>query len=147
MDFSSPQRALESLTRRQPVIDGMVELSEEMRQSNEQYVEGCLSLLSHSPDRWEPLAVGLYLATNLCSKSGSGIYVEGPRVPLMDGEDVSEMRVSHEELLRLGKALLEAATTNLEHKEPRVRTLVAKAVGAVIALEGGLTLGRYAKSS
>ncbi|KAI2509321.1 HEAT repeat [Fragilaria crotonensis] len=141
MDFSSPQRALSSLTRRQPVIDGMVELSDKMRQSNEDYVEGCLSLLSHytSSDRWEPLAVGLYLATNLCNKSngGSGVYtyVEGPRVPLMDGEDASDMLVSHEELLRLGKALLEASTTHLEHKEPRVRTLVAKAVGAVIALK------------
>ena len=141
MDFSSPQRALSSLTRRQPAIDGMVELSDEMRKSNEQYVEGCLSLLSPSTasDRWEPLAVGLYLATNLCNKSngGSGIYtyVEGPRVPLMDGEDASDMLVSHEELLSLGKALLEASTAHLEHKEPRVRTLVAKAVGAVISLK------------
>lgn len=138
MDFSTPQRALESLTRRQPPIDGMVDLSEGMLSSNEQYVDGCLTLLLQEGDRWEPLAVGLYLATNLCSKSGksgTGIYVEGPRVPLTAGDDASDMQVSHEELLELGKALLASSMNHLEHKEPRVRTLVAKAVGAVVGLK------------
>jgi HEAT repeat len=136
MDFSTPQRALESLVRRQPEISGMKELSETMMSSDKDYVGGCLTLLNH-PDRWEPLAVGLYLATTLCTqRDKSQVYVDGPRVPLVKGEEMSETRqVTHEELLQLGSALLDAALTHLEHKEPRVRTLVAKAVGAVIGLK------------
>lgn len=163
MDFSSPHRALESLGRRKPAIEGMALLSSEMMGGigTIEYVNGCLSLLQteqqqQQQQRWEPLAVGIYLATNLLLQSGSAtaasaIYVDGPRVPdntpsstdtstdtstsIGEGDSPFKRRLSHEQLMKLSQALLQASKCHLEHSEPRVRTLVAKAVGAVISLK------------
>lgn len=140
MDFSTPQRALESLSHRRPALDdATVELAQKMSNRETDYAEGCLTFIG-STDRWESLAVGLYLGTDLLLKhvqSGETIYVDGPRVPDMTEkkEEAPSSNLSHDQVLALGNALLHSATMHLEHKEPRVRTLVAKAVGAVIALK------------
>eukprot|EP00545_Synedropsis_sp_CCMP1620_P006796 CAMPEP_0119004190 /NCGR_PEP_ID=MMETSP1176-20130426/1004_1 /TAXON_ID=265551 /ORGANISM="Synedropsis recta cf, Strain CCMP1620" /LENGTH=772 /DNA_ID=CAMNT_0006955871 /DNA_START=8 /DNA_END=2326 /DNA_ORIENTATION=- len=171
MDFSTPERALESLTRRRPALsDDVIELAhtmssllKEKKTNDDVYVEGCLSLLSSSTtstNRWESLSVGLYLSTDLLQLSSDGksvIYVDGPRVPSMstaaaaaaaatdddatstttannNQEGLLLLKLSQEQVRSLAHALLEAAAMHLEHKEPRVRTLVAKAVGAVISL-------------
>jgi HEAT repeat len=105
--------------------------------------------------RWEPLAVGLYLATETLQQAAvaaaAPVYMDGPRVPAMllpeQPESSSSVattttiapfantgiflpQLSQEQTLQLCQTLHQVALKNLEHNEPRVRTLVAKSVGA-----------------
>ena len=71
MDFSSPTRALQSLQRRRPSVSE--ETLQSLRQlltndtSSGDYLEGVSTLLHKESARWECLAVGLLLATQICS--------------------------------------------------------------------------------
>jgi HEAT repeat len=115
---------------------------------------------SRTATRWEPLAVGLYLATETLQQQQQAhaaaadaaaaavtpvVYMEGPRVPAMlpevDGVATTTIapvattgiflpELSQEQTLQLCQTLHQVALNNLEHNEPRVRTLVAKSVGA-----------------
>lgn len=150
MDFSSVDRSLESLHRRRPELDERVlELASILLQkdgvSTDTYLESLLELLQQE-DRWEPLAVGLYVATSVLESHTSdrgAVYAEGPRVPATSettatsasaSAEKTSIQLSQEQLVQLSRALLGTCKSNLEHNEPRVRTLVAKAVGAVVAL-------------
>lgn len=143
MDFSSVNRSLESLHRRRPELDAeILDLATALLQqdvSADDYLASLVKLLE-AQDRWEPLAVGLYVATNIieCHTDAAGaVYVEGPRVPTISTSTDSPAAAptfSQQQLVQLSRALLETCKNDLEHKEPRVRTLVAKAVGAVVAL-------------
>ena len=68
MDFSSVNRSLESLHRRRPELDAEVlDLATALLQqdvSADDYLASLVKLLE-AQDRWEPLAVGLYVATNM----------------------------------------------------------------------------------
>lgn len=141
MDFSTPHRALESIPRRKPSLPlELIEMAETMlldKKLEDDYVQGCLTFLEKS-ERWEILAVGVYLCTDLLKNyaQSSLIYVDGPRVPTTIEGKIDEVSpLSHDLALCISRALLKTSAKNLEHKEPRVRTLVAKAVGAVIALK------------
>ena len=125
MDFSSVPRALESLNRRHPPLDDQVlKVAESLLQSPNNDDDSTtqssfcnhLSVLleagsppvaaegqSRPPRRWESLAVGLYVATEVLSQQiskleqrsitsnenknvavtvgGEGVYMDGPRVP------------------------------------------------------------------
>eukprot|EP00547_Thalassionema_nitzschioides_P008795 CAMPEP_0194227694 /NCGR_PEP_ID=MMETSP0156-20130528/42990_1 /TAXON_ID=33649 /ORGANISM="Thalassionema nitzschioides, Strain L26-B" /LENGTH=735 /DNA_ID=CAMNT_0038960187 /DNA_START=82 /DNA_END=2289 /DNA_ORIENTATION=- len=140
MDFSTPSRALESIPRRKPALPTeLVQWAQTMlsnKNLTEDYVQGCLTFLEKS-ERWEILAVGVYLCTDLLTNysRSSTIYVDGPRVPTtISGENAAVSSLSHDLAMAISRALLDTSSKNLEHKEPRIRTLVAKAVGAVIAL-------------
>lgn len=144
MDFSTAERSLESLGRRRPPLeDSIVKISVELLAedcSKDSYLEGTLALLqeTHSA-RWESLAVGIFLATDILLHhldGGETIYVDGPRVPTIEKEEkgkvTQKVQASEAELLRLSQPLLSTAKAHLEHAEPRIRTLVAKAVGALV---------------
>ena len=146
MDFSTAERSLESLGRRRPPLeDGLVQLSVNLLAKDcceDARVDGILTLVQETlSTRWEALAVGIFLATELVLQhldTGETIYVDGPRVPTVRKEEhetvAKKLHVSEADLLRLSQALLTAATAHLEHPEPRIRTLVAKAVGALVTL-------------
>mmetsp|Transcript_7759 Transcript_7759/g.11120 ORF Transcript_7759/g.11120 Transcript_7759/m.11120 type:complete len:852 (+) Transcript_7759:116-2671(+) len=144
MDFSSVERALKSLSRRQPALsDTTVQTSQALLQciaerasnnSNDVLLEGVLELLKDesNPGRWEPLAVGLFLSTELLMASVQDqrqVYVEGPRVPETSNK-LGHLLVTSNDLIKLCQPLVQSCQEHLEHSEPRVRTLVAKAVGA-----------------
>jgi hypothetical protein len=142
MDFSSPSRALESLQRRRPALpEEVVAASRELSKedtSTEDYLNGISSLLhKNTTDRWEGLAVGLLLATEILVNAYAiekvrPVYMEGPRVPDEHKTDAAPAQRSYEpeQLSQVASWLHEISLTNLEHNEPRVRTFVAKAVGA-----------------
>lgn len=208
MDFSSIPRALESLARRQPPLDGTAleacnalaraySCDDPVNAGNHKkdgvnnqedhdeaaaaaasvvVVARLTALLEHP--RWEALAVGLYVSTEvLAGQRPPSIYMEGPRVPIVFSEDatvtttavspVSEneshataatedresivggpgtaapssgshhhhhpsVALAPEQVQCLRRALHTACLQHLEHPEPRVRTLVAKAVGAYV---------------
>ena len=90
MDFSSPTRALQSLQRRRPSVSE--ETLQILRQlltndtSSGDYLEGVSTLLHKESARWECLAVGLLLATQIlvdeaASQIDKAVYIDGPRVP------------------------------------------------------------------
>lgn len=165
MDFSSPDRALESLPRRQPALEEatveistrLLSLTNEMKEGNAVIVkDDILSLMTEETTlRWEGLAVGLFLATELLQHRLDNklpIYVDGPRVPSIKDDTAapSEMSsntvnipplsvlsaasfLSLDDLMKICKTLMAACSRHLEHTEPRVRTLVAKGIGAVVA--------------
>jgi hypothetical protein len=147
MDFSSVPRALESLMRRQPALDEVVltAASKLLETKDSSVVLKSLQDLVTIDDasvpgklRWEPLAVGLYIATEALNHlveedDTKKVYMEGPRVPSMTPSEKSTFylpALSQEESLELCQTLHVVALKNLEHDEPRVRTLVAKCVGA-----------------
>jgi hypothetical protein len=131
MDFTSVKSALKSLARREqapselraqasaalesaaPVVDerGDVQTSPEARKVAQGLI-GC--------DRWEGLAVGLLLATEIVNKTGTA-----------RPQGVAEFRES----------LTVCASTHLEHTEPRVRGLVAKLLGALTTTSEDSTAG------
>ena len=154
MDFSSVPRVLDSLVRRQPPLDeAIVKQAQELR-SNESATDIWVTVIQKwltipsdavSKDvRWEPLAVGLYLATELLKKQAAAhenVYLEGPRLPNMQpGTSISSEAdfelptLSADETWSICQSLHASAMTHLEHAEPRVRTLVAKAVTAHAAM-------------
>ena len=102
MDFSSPSRALESLTRRRPALPNDVLKCAQLLIDNnkkdenqsdttngqeaEENVRNITFLIKADEERWESLAVGLLLGTELLAKaaaaqSSSEVYIDGPRVP------------------------------------------------------------------
>ena len=197
MDFSSISRALESLQRRQPPLSrGVLELTAKLQQlymqqqgpsskdnddaavssNNKLLLLDSLNTLLTCQEknkhgtkiRWEPLAVGLYIATQVlqeqqqqeankkqkqAGEDGGGVYMEGPRVPTMISSSPSTATSTdtttsspstvlsfgvhlnqEDEQIRLAKMLHTTSLENLEHSEPRIRTLVAKAVGVYAAM-------------
>ena len=142
MDFSSSSRALESLQRRRPPLpDDVVETARVLAKeetSTDDYLNG-ISLLLHgdaNTTRWEGLAVGLLLATEVmvdaCAVEKAPVYMEGPRVPDEKKTDSASptRNFDSDQLSQVATWLHETSLKNLEHDEPRVRTFVAKAVGA-----------------
>ena len=121
--------------------DDIIDISDSLLQSDDDYAGNVGKLLQpESSKRWEPLAVGLYLATDLLQTHThhcNSVYVEGPRMPstTTNGgvEDEEAVRkLSEDDLIKLSTHLLVACKNHLEHPEPRVRTLVAKGVGALV---------------
>ena len=96
--------------------------------------------------RWEPLAVALLVSTELLQQQNSSssseeaateaaaaVYMDGPRVPVMvesTANDNVVPRLSNVAVAQLCPTLHQVCLQHLEHAEPRVRTLVAQAVGA-----------------
>lgn len=160
MDFSSCSRALNSLLRRRPEI------------THERIRETTLCLLENgggndvgghatedvlrlttlgASNRWEALAVGLYLATERLetwsssspspnnedgANIGSLVYPEGPRVPecakTFDWKkkaSSTSLFSDENDLVEFCRRLSVVCVEQLEHSEPRVRTLVARFVG------------------
>lgn len=182
MDFSSPERALQSLARRRPVLPQDIlqvakdlsihEENASMTTTPEIYTKGLSTLLHNESCRWEALAVGLLLATEVLvtatiqqqqaqeaeaaaaaqeakepqqssevgvdGNSKTKVYIDGPRVPdeqKAAEEDpfqatLSALNFSQAQLSQIATWLHQASLKHLEHNEPRVRTFVAKAVGA-----------------
>jgi len=155
MDFSSVPRALESLKRRKPALDEgvLASAAELLGTGHSSVVLKALKNLVTIEDtsaagkvRWEPLAVGLYIATEVLQQTiqddtekdaernqASTVYMEGPRVPstILTQEVTARLPpLSLEESLELCQVLHTISMKHLEHDEPRVRTLVAKSVGA-----------------
>ena len=146
MDFSSVPRALESLQRRRPPMDqDVLDAANDLLRVNEQVSAPVAAttinvnekldlLLNHT--RWEALAVGLYVSTQILKQSENNIYPEGPRIPSTSNSITAESfltsltsEASKEEL---ADTLHRATMEHLEHTEPRVRTLVAKAIGVAV---------------
>ena len=125
MDFSTADRALESLGRRRPPLeDCIVQISRELLAEDctkEVYFNGILVLLQQSlSQRWEGLAVGIYLTTDLLVQHLDGaeiIYVDGPRVPTVRKEESTQpakkLEVTGADLLRLSQPLLDRKSTRL----------------------------------
>jgi hypothetical protein len=187
MDFSSPTRALQSLERRRPPLpDDVLAASKTLMmtsmdgrsQQQDCYMDAIRTLIdsfsstaksSESENRWEGLAVGLLLATDILLKAADDnrmaarVYVAGPRVP--------EERKTHDDdespataaagqsrpaiggnvtcpainasytqgqISQLASLLHQATLEHLEHSEPRIRTFVAKGVGAHATWSFGL---------
>lgn len=156
MDFSSVSRALESLQRRQPALDPVVLATAAalVETKDSTVVLESLTKLVTIEDasvpgklRWEPLAVGLYVATEALQQSlpqesskdevdkeASTVYMDGPRVPStiasLNKPALQLPTLQLDQALELCQTLHAVAMKNLEHNEPRVRTLVAKCVGA-----------------
>ncbi|KAL7444969.1 hypothetical protein ACHAXM_010990 [Skeletonema potamos] len=185
MDFSTVDRALTSLSRRQPALpDEVLNLSKhllDLLQSenlaeNDDYARSITRLVelgsgssSDAAVRWEPLAVGLRLIVDYLAKrtdelpqsallsaaadeagdyndedegtglgtGGGGVYAEGPRIPKTAAETAAAAIARKEmppapsaPVFQLMNELPGILNTNVEHAEPRVRSLVAQAVGA-----------------
>ena len=126
-----------------------------------------ISSCSEPPPRWESLAVGLFIATEIISvvavdhNNNSGhqphddgtaaaashppVYMDGPRVPTTTTTSTTPsahpITTPHRRYLTnaaadtmtLVQTMHDICLRHLEHPEPRVRTLVAKAVGAYSA--------------
>ena len=165
MDFSSVPRSLESLRRRQPPLDErVVALSRELAEEGDQcrFLELLEELLTFhdcpaptaaagekkKAPRWEPLAVGLYVATEVLQRNVAEIaakkttYMEGPRLPETTETDADKpLRIDvldKENALQLCRILHGLALEHMEHDEPRVRTLVAKNVGSYCRVSASL---------
>jgi len=178
MDFSTVDRALISLSRRQPplpneVIDLSKNLLKLLQSSSPQdvnlsdnldYAKGILQLIelgssTNTNIRWEPLAVGMRLIVDYLEKrtdelpnlnideeeeedegtglgtGGGGVYAEGPRIPKIaqvndEVENTSNPPNSKSPVFLIMNALSDIVNANVEHVEPRVRSLVAQTVGS-----------------
>lgn len=154
MDFSSPFRALQSLPRRHPALpDAILQAAqvlsesnkEETKASDQDYLDAITTLVQSDEDRWEGLAVGLLLATEILIEASAAqqqqqqrkVYIDGPRVPQENkaataGSSiaVASRPYTTEQISDMATLLHKAALKHLEHNEPRIRTFVAKAVGA-----------------
>jgi len=160
MDFSSPSRALQSLPRRRPALpDDVLEAAQvliannkSLNQSAEEAEQNCENisfLIKSEIDRWENLAVGLLLGTEVLARAAEGpssseVYIDGPRVPAEEKKqqekDDAVIAASYtmEQISKLATILYNATLKHLEHSEPRIRTLVARAVGAHATWSVGL---------
>jgi hypothetical protein len=156
MDFSTIDRALFSLTRRHPplptdVLDLSKSLSALVSSSdayvtNNDYISGIIALLSEG-DRWEPLAVGLSLAVHCIESHASnlgdedrGVYADGPRIPMTSSEGAASVQsiTTGSPIFMLLDSLPSTIHENIEHNEPRVRSLIARTVGAYALITTGL---------
>ena len=184
MDFSSPTRALQSLPRRRPALpDEVLEAAQVLINNNKTGGASCSNeteteagvekeaaaaaaaanlesitlLVQSDEERWESLAVGLLLATEVLvnaasAQSGRGneVYIDGPRVPaeekkitqveneVIEDAVTSRKNYTTEHVSQLATLLYKATLKHLEHAEPRIRTLVARAVGAHATWSVGL---------
>jgi hypothetical protein len=161
MDFSSPTRALQSLLRRRPALPDDIVVaarvlldcsSDDILSSDQEYLDAISSLLRSGKDRWEGLAVGLLLATEILveasvaqQEKAKPVYIDGPRVPeetksggIAGDIAVTSRSYSTEQVSTMATLLYEATSKHLEHNEPRIRTFVAKAVGAHATWSVGL---------
>eukprot|EP00536_Pseudo-nitzschia_multiseries_P013299 jgi/Psemu1/261270/estExt_Genewise1Plus.C_5580017 len=164
MDFSSPTRALESLPRRLPALpDDVLEAARvliENSSSSSKTASDIQFLVGVDQERWEGLAVGLLLGTEILVKAaaaqGREVYIDGPRVPAAaeekkvaeeeEEEDAITGRVyTIEQVSELATILYEATLKHLEHSEPRIRTLVARAVGAHATWSVGKEISEHHK--
>jgi HEAT repeat len=158
MDFSSATRALQSLDRRRPPVPTeVVSVSKELLMwrdgnlSEEDYIKGVSTILhSDDGDRWEGLAVGLLLSTEMLVQAAAAnqramkaVYIEGPRVPQEKVEETKSAgnyrALTQAQLSQVASWLHAASLKHLEHNEPRVRTFVARAVGAHATWSVGLS--------
>jgi hypothetical protein len=150
MDFSNPTRALESLQRRRPALpDKVLQPARVLIHGTEvepdpaKYLEAVSALIHADLDRWEGLAVGLLLATQILVEAAAAdsnqavVYIDGPRVPeekkTNEGNHLSctsSALYSPQQISQIATLLHEASLKHLEHNEPRIRTFVARAVGA-----------------
>lgn len=160
MDFSSPSRALQSLPRRRPALpENVIQAAQVLIKNNngditskeseaEENFTNISLLIKAEGERWENLAVGLLLGTEVLAKaaeakSSSEVYIDGPRVPeeekVADTKDsVVSANYTLDHISRLATILYQATLEHLEHSEPRIRTLVARAVGAHATWSVGL---------
>ncbi len=160
MDFSSPSRALQSLSRRRPALpDDVLEAAQVLIANNkslnhsaleaEQNSEKIDFLIQADIHRWESLAVGLLLGTEVLARAAEGpnsseVYIDGPRVPAEEKKQQAEedavicANYTSEQISKLATILYNATLQHLEHSEPRIRTLVARAVGAHATWSVGL---------
>jgi hypothetical protein len=160
MDFSNPARALQSLPRRRPALQGdVLEAAQVLIKNNnakesteKEAVDNLKSitfLIEADEERWESLAVGLLLGTEVLVKAaaaqgGREVYIDGPRVPAEEKKfaEVEDAVISRKydvnQISQLATLLYEATLKHLEHAEPRIRTLVARAVGAHATWSVGL---------
>lgn len=133
MDFSSIPRALQSLERRP-------NLPKELASTAQTFAGSPLPTLERwlltEEDHWEARAVGLYVATALLGSTAPRLYLEGPRVPQSQQEQdgATFIQLTDEERIQLAGVVHQTVLQHLEDAEPRVRTLVAKAI-AVYASE------------
>ena len=163
MDFSSPSRALQSLPRRRPALPDEIlqasqvllnsnEADDEAKTSDQDYLDSITALVHSDKERWEGLAVGLLLATDILieaaasqQRKAKAVYIDGPRVPEEKKTDdttgiaVTSRPYSTEQVSQMATLLYESTLKHLEHNEPRIRTFVAKAVGAHATWSVGLT--------
>ncbi|KAG7367216.1 heat repeat-containing protein [Nitzschia inconspicua] len=158
MDFSSPTRALQSLPRRNPALPDDIlhaaqvlldSSNEETKTSDQAYLDAITSLVQLDEERWEGLAVGLLLATDILIEASAAqhkakaVYIDGPRVPdaTISGSDIAVTSRSYTttQVSEIATLLYNATLKHLEHNEPRIRTFVAKAVGAHATWSIGFT--------
>lgn len=122
---------------------------EDKAKFTQQYLDGIQVLLNQKELRWEALAVGLFCGTSLLesqtkTEESGTVYTEGPRVPsstpshpavanipTTNAPNTSiQIELTLDETTKLASTLHTTSLVHLEHSEPRIRTLVAKAVGA-----------------
>lgn len=147
MDFSSSTRALQSLERRRPPLpEEIVSVSKGLMSwqdgtlPEEDYLKGVSTLLHSDEERWEGLAVGLLLSTEMLVQAAAdqramaAVYIDGPRVPqeakMEESKSAGNRDLTTAQLSQVATWLHVSSLKHLEHNEPRVRTFVAKAVGA-----------------
>ena len=95
------------------------------------------------PTNEEPLAVGIHVATAVLEGTTTNkntVYMDGPRVPatkdessasvVVAADDATDQQQQEQLVQTVCRILHPVCVLHLEHAEPRVRTLVAKAVGA-----------------
>jgi hypothetical protein len=83
------------------------------------------------------LAVGLCLSVHCIESFGikDGVYADGPRIPEMISKETDAVRITaNSPVWELLGALPCVIDEHIEHTEPRVRSLVAKTVGAYAAI-------------
>lgn len=120
----------------------------EGKDSKEDDVVTVAGIITQTGLRWEPLAVGIFVGTELLNyqhqfsttlttdnkSNENSVYIDGRRVPSMvpsDNISFDQMPLlSNDQIEQLTKILHTVSMKHLEHREPRVRTLVAKAIGA-----------------
>jgi len=116
-----------------------------------QVMPGIMTMLQDTEARWESLAVGLFLSMTLLEQFAKSItpsdeaasshYVDGPRLPSLTNQPTAAADTntslkdpplpSLETIVYFcSKVVLQTCQEHLEHSEPRVRTLVARTIGA-----------------
>lgn len=162
MDFSTDTRALHSLIQRKPPIENkevldvsksLLDFAHSEEIDSIDYSSKILLLTNLGVEgRWEALAVGLFMSINYLTALAdifnqekgslkSHIYPEGPRVPDYAATDPDAVEITTENIDLVGlsnfcQSLTDICISQLEHSEPRIRTLIAKFVavhGTLIA--------------